>query len=209
MLNEFPALSMRPLMQGTSIQQPLQWPPERVRLANPAIYVMTDFQRVRPVVTEPHRTVEEASQRMILHRVRMLLVLDEAQSVVGLVTATDILGGRANDVAAARGIGSSELLVRDVMTPREKLEVLQLQDVLAANVGQIVATLKKSHRLHAIVVETVESEDSPGNFGANVAGPEQMVRGVFSTSQIARQLGADIRTTDVSRTYEELEAFLQ
>jgi hypothetical protein len=36
----------------------------------------------------------------------------------------------------------------------------------------------------------------------------QTVRGLFSTSQIGRQLGAVIQTSEVARTFSEIEAAL-
>ena len=82
------------------------------------------------------------------------------------------------------------------MTPGSAIEVLQMNDVLRAKVGQILETLKQSGRQHALVVD----QDT-------VTG-RQMVRGVFSASQIARQLGIPMQTTEVARTFAEIEAVI-
>jgi hypothetical protein len=94
-----------------------------------------------------------------------------------------------------RGIRREELVVRDIMTPQDRLEVLNLADVRVAKVGHIVATLKQSGRQHALVVDVGE-------------GGRHTVRGVFSATQIARQLGVAIQPTEVAFTFSEIEASL-
>ncbi len=94
-----------------------------------------------------------------------------------------------------RGVPRSEIQVRDIMMQRGRLEVLYLRDVQAATVGHIVATLKAAGRKHALVVD----QDAKGR---------QRVRGVFSATQIARQLGIAITTEAVARTFADIEANL-
>ena len=60
-------------------------------------------------------------------------------------------------------------------------------------VGDVIATLKHCCRQHALVVE-------PGPDG------EPLVRGIFSASQIARQMGIPLQTAEVARTFAEIEA---
>jgi hypothetical protein len=70
-----------------------------------------------------------------------------------------------------------------------------MEDVRASKVGHIVATLQRAGRQHAMVVDY----DAKGR---------QTVRGLFSATQIARQLGVAIPTTEVARTFSEIEATL-
>jgi CBS-domain-containing membrane protein len=140
-------------------------------------------------------TLDEAHRRMIQRGVRLLLVVDEDRKVVGLITATDILGEKPVLAASQRGLRRDEVQVRDVMTSQEHLEVLNMADVRTAKVRHIVATLKKAGRQHAVVVE----RDARGR---------QLVRGLFSATQVARQLGVTIQTSEVARTFSEIEAML-
>jgi CBS domain containing-hemolysin-like protein len=169
--------------------------PDRVTLDEPALQVMTDLRSATAVIILSGDSLDEAHRRMIQRGVRLLLVVDQNRHVVGLITATDILGEKPMQVIAQRGIRREELLVRDIMTPHGELEVLDLNDVRVAKVGHIVATLRACGRQHAIVVE----RDSGGR---------QTVRGVFSATQIARQLGVAIPTSEVARTFSEIEAQL-
>jgi CBS-domain-containing membrane protein len=156
---------------------------------------MTDLKSVTAVIILSGDTVEEAHRRMIQRGVRLLLVVDQDRKVVGVITATDILGEKPMQVIAQRGIRREELIVRDIMTPQDKLEVLSVNDVRAAKVGHVVATLQHSGRQHAIVVEY----DAAGR---------QTVRGLFSSTQVARQLGVAIPTSEIARTFSEIEAQL-
>ncbi|PZR57558.1 MAG: hypothetical protein DI537_53900 [Stutzerimonas stutzeri] len=188
-------LSSRLLQSGTDFCSPAQQLPERVSLEHPAIDVMTDFKRVCAVVIRSTDSVGKAHKRMIQRGVRLLLVLDHDRKVAGLITATDILGEKPMKVIAQRGCTREEILVSDIMTPRERLEVLDMEEITGAKVGHVVATLRASGRQHAMVVE----RDSHGKMS---------VRGLFSATQIARQLGVLIQTTEVARTFSEIESQL-
>jgi len=166
-----------------------------VTLDDPAVQVMTDFESVTAIIILPGDSVDEAHSRMLQRGVRLLLVVDQNRNVLGLITATDILGEKPVQVAVQRGSRRGEIQVRDIMTPQERLEVLSFDQVRGAKVGHIVATLQKAGRQHAVVVEQ------------RVNRP-QSVRGLFSATQIARQLGVAIQTSEIARTFSEIEATL-
>ena len=195
MLRDYPALDLHPLHAGAGYAQPSQALPERITLEAPALQVMTDFQATTAVIILSGDSLDEAHRRMLQRAVRLLLVVDQDRRVVGVITATDVLGEKPMTVVAQRGIRREELLVRDVMTPQGRLQALQLADVSVARVGHIVATLKHSGRQHALVVQ----RDAAGR---------QNVRGLFSSTQIARQLGVTIPTSETARTFAEIEAQL-
>lgn len=195
MLRNYTALTSTLLQPAVGYAQPTQPLPEKATLDDPALQVLTDFQRVTAIIILAGDTLDEAHSRMIKRGVRLLLVVDQNRKVMGLITANDILGEKPMQVIAQRGIRREELLVRDIMTPQERLQVLNLEDVRAAKVGHIVATLKAAGRQHALVGEV----DAAGR---------QTVRGMFSATQIARQLGVTIHTSQVARTFSEIEATL-
>jgi len=183
------------LQAGSGYAQPSQVVPEKITLDEAAASVMTDLTRVTAVIILPGDTVDEAHRRMIQRGVRLLLVIDQDRKVVGLITATDSLGEKPVLAASERGLRREEVLVRDIMTPQERLEVLSMADVRTAKVGHIVATLLRAGRQHAIVVD----RDPKGR---------QVVRGLYSATQIARQLGVSIQTSEIARTFSEIESML-
>ncbi len=195
MLRSYPPLASARLQSGVGYAQPTQAFPEKVTLDDAAVNVMTDLTRVTAVIILPADTVDEAHRRMIQRGVRMLLVVDQNRRMLGLITATDILGEQPVQAAVQRGLRREEILVRDIMTPQEHLDVLNMDDLRAAKVGHVVTTLKRWGRQHALVVEC----DAKGR---------QTVRGLFSATQIARQLGASIQTSEIAHTFSEIEALL-
>ena len=195
MLREYAPLQFSLLPSGSGYAQPSHAVPERAGLEDPAQNVMTDFKGITAVIVLSGDSVEEAHRRMIQRGVRLLLVVDQNRHVVGVISASDILGEKPMQAVAQRGIRREELVVRDVMTPQERLEVLDIEDVRVSRVGHIVATLKQSGRQHALVIE-------------RDAARRATVRGVFSATQIARQLGVAIPASEIARTFSEIEAQL-
>ena len=97
-------------------------------------------------------------------------------------------------MVSKRGMRHDEIRVVDVMTPGSEIEVLEMGEVLRARVGAIVETLKRTGRQHALVVDH------------DVVAKRQMVRGIFSASQVARHLGSPMHNTEDARTFAEIEA---
>lgn len=169
--------------------------PPAVTKDSPALEVMTDLSRVPSATIEPDNTLEEANHSMLVRGVRLLLVVNKDLRVEGLVTTTDTLGEKPLLIAKRLQSKRHELLVSDVMMPVGAVEALSIEDVRRANVGHIVATLKADGRAHAIVVD----RGHPG---------KQHLLGIFSASQIARQLGIELFSFEVARTFADIEAVI-
>jgi CBS domain len=170
----------------------------RVQASSPATDVMTDLSRVAAVTTAAGASIDEAHQAMIMHGVRALFAVDEASVVLGIITANDILGGKPIQIAQDRGVRHVEILVSEVMTPTDHLEAMELQDVLQVRVGDVVETLKRSGRQHALVIESGSGDATSAT---------RTVRGIFSLMQIARQLGLPPQIgRNVASTFAEIEA---
>ena len=193
-MSSYPALAIRShLNGGVRLCRPTQDQPATT-VESPAMLVMTDLTRVAAAVASPATTVDEANRYMMRRGVRMLLVLDDRELLTGIVTATDILGEKPVTVARERGVRHSDILVADVMTPASRLDAFDIRAVMAASVGHVVASLQRSRRHHALVVQ--DSDE----------GLE--VRGVFSLSQIARQLGTPLQLPEAADNFAEIEAAL-
>jgi CBS domain-containing protein len=203
---QFHSLPIRELGANAGFRRPTQRQPARVTLESPAIEVMTDLLRTSPAIIRPQAPVEGANQFMIARGVRLLLVVDETDTVLGVVTATDVLGEKSMRVATDRGIKRGELTVGDIMTPARDVEVLALEDVEGARVGHVLETLRKGGRQHALVVD-IDVIASKSLLEAPIR--RTMVRGIFSISQLARQLGVSLQSAgEVARTFSEIEAAL-
>lgn len=195
MIKEYSPLVATPLKTGSTYVRPVQTLPERVKLTDPALNVMTDLTKVSVVSVRAKTSMDKANAKMIRYGVRMLLVLDDNEQVAGLLTASDVLGEKPMRFLQNMGGTHADIMVRDIMSTQREMEVLKIEEVRAAKVGNIVVSLKKSGRQHALVV----SEGTDGR---------QIVCGLFSITQIARQLGAQIQSFELARTVAEIEAVI-
>lgn len=195
MNREYSPLKAHFLQRGASFAHPTQILPERVTLEDPALNVMTDLKKISVVTVRARTPMENAHEKMKRYGVRTLLVLDETDKVLGILTTTDILGEKPMRFLQHMGGTHADILVRDIMTPQRELEVMNMQDISVAKVGHILSTLKSSGRQHAMVVE-------------DIANSPQVICGIFSATQIARQLGVQIQITEIARTFAEIEAAL-
>jgi len=202
----YQALPIRELGEGAGYRRPTQPQAARVTRESPALDVMTDLLRSSPATIRPQAPVEGANQYMISRGVRLLLVVDEHEAVLGVLTATDVLGEKSLRVGLELGVRRGDLTVGDIMTPARQVEVLALADVEGARVGHLLETLSRAGRQHALVVD---ADILPSTSLIDPPRRRAMVRGIFSLSQIARQLGVALQSSgEVARTFSEIEAAL-
>ena len=178
MADEFATLSHIRLKPGTGFSRPPELP-RLVHLDSPALEVMTDFRVVHAVTIGPEVSIDGALETMKTRGVRLLLVTGDNDHILGLITAKDIQGEKPIKIAQESRILHSAITVEAVMTPQTSIEVLNMLSVRNAQVGHIAATLQELARQHALVVE-VDPETKA-----------QCVCGIFSTSQISKQLGVN------------------
>lgn len=169
---------------------------QKVTMESPAVAVMTDLERVMAITIGPGASIEAANKYMIAAGVRLLLVLDHEQRIVGLISASDILGEKPLQHLQRTGGTFEEVLVSHVMTPQDELDVLLFRDVRHARVGDIVATLKYFGRQHVLVMDKGSSD------------VRQRLRGIFSATQIGRQLGMNVAPGEIATTFAQLESAL-
>ena len=129
---------------------------------------------------------------MIAGGIRLLFLTNQLNEVIGIVTAKDLSDERILSlIKESAKTTRKDLIVRDIMTPQHKIEILEMGDVATSRVGDIVATLKRMGRQHALVVD----RDPAG---------KQTIRGLLSTTQIGRQLGEAIDTAEVAGSFANL-----
>ncbi|PWT76212.1 MAG: hypothetical protein C5B46_01545 [Proteobacteria bacterium] len=204
--DHFLPLPLTRLNSGARLYSPKQEKPAQVTLESPALDVMTDLKQSPALTIEPDASIEAANAKMIRHGVRLLFVHDASDRLLGLITATDILGEKVLQAMQARGVSRQDVQVHEIMTPRAHLEAIDFEDLRGPKVGHVLSTLKQAGRQHALVVEV-----RPLTFQERLSMSSQeqfvhTVRGLFSTSQIARQLGLSLHSPDLATTFAEVEA---
>lgn len=203
---QYQPLPIRELGEDAGLRRPVQLHAARVTLESPALEVMTDLCLTSPATIRPQAPIEGARQFMISRGVRLLLVADDREAVLGVLTATDVLGEKAVRIATERGMNRNELTAGDIMTLARQVEVIALDDIRGAHVGDVLETLRGAGRQHALVVD-FEHIASRSLIDPPVR--RSMVRGILSLSQLGRQLGIELQTAgEVARTFSEIEKAL-
>ena len=164
------------LDEGVSIAQATPWNQAPVTLDSPALAVMTDLTLVKAATIQPGTTLRQAEQMMIYQGVRMLFVVTHMPVFEGLITTTDLHGDRQMSLVHERGARYDELTVADVMTPLSLLDAIDHDRIARAQVGDLIATLRRFGRNHLLVVQAA-TDSTP-----------RRVRGVVSRAQIERAL---------------------
>ena len=114
----------------------------------------TPDTRVSPATIRPQAPLAGANQFMMTRGVRLLLVVDEErETVLGVITATDLLGERPMQVAVERGLRRDELTVVDIMTPAARVQVMAFGYVQGARVGHVFESMRRTGRQHALVID--------------------------------------------------------
>ena len=181
MTDKYPALAFHSMPVGAGYARPEQRFPDGLDADSPALAAMTDLREVTALTVERTNTLAATRERMKKLGVRMLLVTGATGAVMGVVTVTDLDSGRPEKIAAKTGEQPDELFVQDIMTLRGRIEVLNLRDVNEASTGQVLNSLRRSGRRHALVLDDSGGEET------------QQICGIFSLTRLCGQIGLDIQ----------------
>ncbi len=192
-MSDYYPLSTLHLAGAVRVFQPAL--PKSVTLDSLAQEVMTDLRRTHIAMISPEVTMESANAYMMQRGVRLLFVMKQEEKLDGIITATDILGEKPMRFIQERRVKHCDILVSDIMTPVGKLESVSIEEVMHAKVGNVVASLRDSERQHTLVTDK-------GVDGLPI------ILGIFSLTQIEKQLGTVITPTAVAKTFAEIETTL-
>lgn len=165
-------------------------------LDDPALNAMTDLKKVRAVTVNPNNSIEFAKELMKYAGIRMLLVTDDNNHLLGLVTYRDFIGEKVINIIANEKISRELIQVGQVMTPLGDLNPFIFSDIEHSTVKEVISILREAGRQHAIVIEKTDSSN------------EYFIRGLFSVTQVGRQLGMDISSDDHVQSFAEFEKLM-
>lgn len=192
MINKYKALPHNSMEKDTKVDRHTINRATDVSLDDPALLVMTDLHEITPFSIDPTASIEASNAKMIACGVRLLFVTDNTGKLLGIITSTDVLGEKPVQYLKEHGGSRDDIMVQDVMTAVDALEVLSYSDVQNAFVGDIIETMNLLGRQHTLVVDKTEAGQS-------------IVRGIISTSQISRQVGMQIEPAMRARTFADVE----
>lgn len=188
-------LEIKPLQVAATLCEPNYYPEGTVSLEEPATKVMTDLSTIAAVTISPSCSLEEATDRMLKMKVKLLFVTDSKNRMIGLITYSDLQGERPIQFQQANGVSRGEICILDIMTGIETIDAMEWPLVEKARVGDIAMTMKKLNRQHALVLE-------------NPSDDVYQIRGIFSISLLSKSLGIHIETTEMAQTFAEFERVL-
>lgn len=176
---KYEALSTTPISHnGTMLK--VNHLPELVYRDDPALSVMIDFSLLAPHTISPDATMDHAINEMEVSGVHLLLVIDEHNHFKGIISSEDLWGEKPIKLIQERRIHRDQVLVKMIMVPYTEITALDISVIESARVGNIVKTLTERKQQYALVVSP--SEDNS----------VQLIRGIFTASQISKQLHEDI-----------------
>jgi CBS-domain-containing membrane protein len=188
-------LEIKPLQVAATLCEPNYYPHNSVTLEDPATKAMTDLTTVPAVTISPSCTLDEVTDRMLKMKVKLLFVTDSKERIIGLITYSDLQGERPIQFQQTNGVSRNEICVLDIMTSIDSIDAMEWTAVERARVGDIVSTMKKLNRQHALVLEYPDENN-------------YQIRGIFSTSLLSKLLGIDIESSEMAQTFAEFEKIL-
>lgn len=166
--------------------------PELVHLNDPAFMIMIDFSQFPAFKIKQDATLEDAQHEMEFHGTHFMLVHNPDCQLVGVLTASDLLGAKPIKVSSDLRIAHDDIPVQHLMTSLNKIPTLSIEIIEYARVGHIIKTLHTVDAPFALVTQ-------PQTDG------KESIRGYFTTSQISKQLHHNIRrgAVDIDKFLDE------
>ncbi|MEP2617208.1 MAG: CBS domain-containing protein [Marinomonas sp.] len=155
----------------------LTWPAvsEDITIYSPALSVFTDFDKAGPRVIEANTRADVLVKLMKKEHVRMKIVVDEDNHFVGIISLED-LSEDALIKMVAEGYQRSELMVADLMRPKEDLLALSYASLKNSDIESLLYSQRENPLQHLLVID----ENT------------KTIRGLISSNDIVRQLRLDV-----------------
>lgn len=141
---------------------------------DPALSVMTDFHDIGLITVAPTLRLDAALDVMRNAGVRSAFVVsDDRATVLGLITAWDIMGEKPIRFLQSERGARENVLVEDIMERVDEWACARLSDLERQDVQALLDVFQKTGRTHLPVVE-------------DDGGPVPRLRGVFSAARLQR-----------------------
>jgi CBS domain containing-hemolysin-like protein len=157
-------------------------------LHSPAMAVFTDFTLQNPLMLEQSTSIDGAREMMKRTHTKLFLVIDTQESFRGVISLDDLVSEKVMQVVAQSRIPRTELTVEQIMTPRAQLQAIDFVDFQLANIGDVLATMKKYGEQHVVVVDTQSCS----------------IRGIVSAHSIARRTHSPIVISERAVSFSDI-----
>lgn len=167
------------------IQRPAAMRP--LSMHSPAMEVFVDFSRQQPLMLEQSTTIDVARQMMKSMHSTLFLVIDSHESFQGVISLEDMVSEQVTKLIAQSRLRWNELTVEQAMTPRSDLRAIDFAEFKLANIGDLVAAMRKFGERRLIVVDK----------------NNRSLRGIVSAHSIARRMHEPFAISERSVTFSD------
>lgn len=174
----FESIPTMMLSRNNELILPTENLPELVHLDDSAKSIFIDFSHISPAIIPPQTPIDVAIHEMKVRHHQMLLVGEKGQ-VVGLISFEDVVSERPIRLMHEKGLSRAEITVDLLMKKSDQIVVIEIGNLKNAQVGHIINTIKEHSACYILVVRKLK-------------GNKHLIKGLFSASQIGKQLHVDI-----------------
>ncbi|MBL0709454.1 MAG: CBS domain-containing protein [Colwellia sp.] len=144
---------------------------EQTTLASSAKNIFTDFKDHKPLIIDGETTAVEALNLMQKAHVQMKIVVSKDEDFIGVISTKELTEQRIV-AEIAKGNERHEILVSELMHPRDTLHAFDFNELTTASVNDVVTALENYGLRHCLVLDREHHN----------------IRGLISSSDIARKL---------------------
>jgi len=144
---------------------------KKITLDSPATEIFTDFKLFNPLMIEANTKAVDALHLMLKAHVHLKIVISESNDFVGVLSSYDVSEQRIMH-RVALGHDREEILVSDLMLPRNELMAFDIVELEHSTVNDVIEALKQNGLRHCLVMDSKNHH----------------IRGIISSSDIARKL---------------------
>ncbi|MCW8884362.1 MAG: CBS domain-containing protein [Motiliproteus sp.] len=145
MLSAYNTISFRPAASVAGILGLYDW---RIpHLADPATKAVTDFLSHPPLTLEHRTAIKKAKEKMAENQTDFAMVCDDDGNFCGGVCRSDLDTSKQKNYSLRDG-----LIVRDVMTPKQKMFALSVADLRVSSIGDLLRTLEPIEAQNVLVI---------------------------------------------------------
>ncbi|WP_153913430.1 CBS domain-containing protein [Shewanella sp. TC10] len=149
---------------------------EVTNLESSALDVFTDFDVARPIVVDASTTAIGTAIIMEQTHAYMRLVVDKHNKFLGVITQRELSDHNLMLTAKRLSLTIDELLVTEVMVPREEIQAFDYRQISTAKVSDVVRLLQENNLHHMLVIDHELHH----------------IRGLIAASDLARKLNMPI-----------------
>lgn len=162
-------LELSPLHDSDKLVFPEEF--HELSMDSPALKFVSDFKKHHPAVLTASVSALDAAQVLRTGHLSWVLVMDHHGDFIGLLTADDVSYQRVMQLVAA-GHNRGDLTVGDLMRRRNRLQLLNLEQIRGASIREVLEAMRSSGQRHCLVVDM----------------DQHHVRGVISAEDVAARL---------------------